>query len=82
MNKNYHVIAKSITFNSETYELGQIYNPPGFKKPAKVINIVDNRGAWSHKEGGFEIRFDTGDKLRIYSNDVIIHWEPMGGEKE
>ncbi|MEK5500089.1 hypothetical protein [Bacillus sp. FSL M8-0168] len=74
--------AKSITFNSGTYELGQKYQPPGFTKAATVINIVDNRGAWSHKEGGFDVRFDTGDFLRIYSDDVIIHWEPMGGDAE
>ncbi|MGL3989143.1 hypothetical protein ACSHMG_23150, partial [Bacillus [licheniformis] CMCC 63516] len=73
--------AKSITFNSETYMLGQKYKPPGFTKMATVTNIVDNRNAYSHNEGGFEVRFDSGDFLRIYSNDVVIHWEQTGGEK-
>ncbi|MEC1037612.1 hypothetical protein [Bacillus licheniformis] len=73
--------AKSITFNSKTYMLGQKYKPPGFTKMATVINIVDNRNAFSYNEGGFEVRFDSGDFLRIYSNDVVIHWEQTGGEK-
>lgn len=74
--------AKSITYNSETYMLGQKYKLPGVTKVAAVVNIIDNRFAFSHGDGGFEIRFDSGDLLRIHSNDVIIHWEPMGGEKE
>ncbi|PLS10617.1 hypothetical protein [Bacillus licheniformis] len=51
--------AKSITFNSETYMLGQKYKPPGFTKMATVTNIVDNRNAFLHNDGGFEVRFDS-----------------------
>ncbi|MCY7858678.1 hypothetical protein P9D51_24075 [Bacillus sonorensis] len=73
---------KSITVNSDTYIVGQTYKPPGFTDGATIKNIVDNRRAFSFGEGGFEIRFDTGELLRIHSNNVIVHWVPAGGKAE
>ncbi|MDA1477289.1 hypothetical protein [Bacillus changyiensis] len=68
---------KSITFHSDTYVVGEAYKPPSFTDGATVIGIRDNRNAFRHNDGGFEVRFDTGDILRIHSNDVVVHLEAV-----
>ncbi|NPC91203.1 hypothetical protein HOO54_02770 [Bacillus sp. WMMC1349] len=68
---------KSISYHSDTYVVGEAYKPPSFTDGATVTSITDNRNAFRHNDGGFEVRFDTGDILRIHSNDVVVHFEPM-----